>query len=71
VSTGDIYWPPLIKGDLINVVLDNTPKAHGLAPIKIVFTNKGKQDTTWKTGKTWGLRLYTIGYPGGLFTITL
>jgi hypothetical protein len=72
VSTGDIYWSPPVKGDLINIQNDTpstlpkslktktcTPSSNcHFNPIKIIFTNTSRQDTTWETGKTWRLRSY-------------
>jgi hypothetical protein len=70
VSTGDIYWSPLIKDDLTAVTRNGTPTHQGrwrgncpshitsssCNPIKIIFTNRGMQDGMWETGKTWGLQ---------------
>jgi hypothetical protein len=86
VSTGDIYWSPLIKDDLTAVTRNGTPTHQGrwrgncpshitsssCNPIEIIFTNRGVQDGTWETGKTWGRQYPNSGsHPGRLFTIVL
>ena len=41
-------------------------------PLIITFTNRGKQDTRWTDGLTWGLRLYKLGIDDVvLFTLRL
>uniref|UniRef100_A0A673UPY1 Envelope protein n=1 Tax=Suricata suricatta TaxID=37032 RepID=A0A673UPY1_SURSU len=90
VSTGDIWWPAPVKDDLITVrradsrpgdylrtdspwkkCCDRNKKCN---PIVITFTEKGKSDSRWEAGNTWGLRMYTTnqrGLPGALFTIRI
>lgn len=81
-TTGNTYWKPSSSWDLITVTWGHNPQwwqnmlsvceqTGWCNPLKIEFTEKGKQARDWIKGKTWGLRFYTNGSPGVQLTIRL
>nr|BAN63360.1 envelope glycoprotein [Koala retrovirus] len=75
-TAGTAYWQPRSSWDLITVgrgyPTGRTCEHTGWCnPLKIEFTEPGKQSRNWLQGRTWGLRFYVTGHPGVQLTIRL
>jgi hypothetical protein len=68
VSTGNIWWPPPEKTDLITVSKGcfTEQRSHWRPRcdlVKIKFTEKGKADNRWTSVLIWGIRRYEARGP--------
>ena len=79
-TSGNTYWNPTSSWDYITVTANYSRHETGsqgwtykpecenwCLPLKISFTEPGKNQRGWTNGYTWGLRLYKERFDDGLF----